>query len=78
MTGDLVKFHGGAMDGHSMQVPSGPDGPNDVMCLPKPKRPLSFREYDGPTRPGPRPLTYRRRLAMSDEDHAWHYDLEQP
>jgi len=78
VTDDLAKFHGGAMDGHSMHVASGPDGPEDVMELPLPERHVGFHEYDGPPARPAGTLKYRRRLAMSDEDHAWHYDLEQP
>jgi hypothetical protein len=76
--GDLVKFHGGPRDGHSMRVPFDDEGPPDVLELPYLPRPLNPRDFDGPTKRGLSGLTYRRRDFMSDVDHAWHYDFEEP
>ena len=76
--GDHVKFHGGPQDGHSMWVPFEDDGPPDRLDLPQLPRPLAFHDFDGPTKPGPRSLTYRRRDHISEDDHAWHYDFEEP
>lgn len=77
--GDHVKFHGGPQDGHSMWVPfeEDDDGPPDFLRLPQLQRPLDFRDFDGPAKPGPAALTYRRRDYFSEDDHAWHYDFEE-
>lgn len=75
--GDYVKFHGGPQDGHSMWVPFDAEGPPNLLQLPQLQRLAGFRAVNGPTKPGPRPLTYRRRDFISEDDHAWHYDFEE-